>query len=226
MGIPTLSEFTDELRQVVSGRAGVADGVLPPIVFVTVNAFTGVTPAAIAGLATALAIVAFRLFRRMPLRFAVSGLFGTGLAIALASRTGRAETYFLPGIISGAITTLIVAWSLAKRRPAAAFASWVTRGWPIDWYWHPRILPAYMAATWLWLWFFSIRTGVQAWLYAEEATTTLGVVRVLTGWPGLLALLAVTYVVGRNRLIELGGPSVAEFESGQEPPWSGQERGF
>ncbi len=83
-----------------------------------------------------------------------------------------------------------------------------------------------MAATWLWLWFFSIRTGVQAFLYAQEATTTLGVVRVLTGWPGLLALLAVTYILGRNRLAELGGPSVGEFESGQEPPWSGQERGF
>ena len=226
MGFPTLRELADELREVVTGRAGIADGVISPLVFVAVNAFAGVRPAAIAGLGTALAIVVVRLIRRRPLRFAVSGLLGTGLAIALASRTGRAETYFLPGIISGALTTAVIAISLARKRPAAAYASWITRGWPIEWYWHPSVRPAYLAATWLWLWFFSIRTGVQAWLYAEEAATTLGVVRVATGWPAILALLAATYAIGRSRLASLNGPSVVGFEQGVEPPWTGQERGF
>ncbi len=226
MGFPTLSEFAGELREVIEGKAGVADGVLPPLVFVSVNAFAGVQPAAYAGLGVALAIVAFRLARRKPLRFALSGLAGTGLAIALASRTGRAENYFLPGIISGVLTTAVIAISLARRRPVAAYASWVTRGWPIDWYWHPQVLPAYLTATWLWFWFFGARTGLQAWLFATEATTTLGVVRVVTGWPGILGLLAATYVVGRTRLERLAGPSVVEFEEGHEPPWTGQERGF
>lgn len=226
MGFPTLSEFAGELREVIEGKTGIADGVLPPLVFVSVNAFAGVQPAAYAGLGVALAIVALRLARRKPLRFAFSGLAGTVLAIALASRTGRAENYFLPGIISGVLTTAIIAISLARRRPAAAYASWVTRGWPIDWYWHPQVLPAYLTATWLWFWFFGARTGLQAWLFATEATTTLGVVRVVTGWPGILGLLAATYVVGRTRLERLAGPSVVEFEEGHEPPWTGQERGF
>ncbi len=96
----------------------------------------------------------------------------------------------------------------------------------MEWYWHPDVVPAYLTATWLWLWFFSVRTGIQAWLFAQESTTTLGVVRIAMGWPGILLLLATTYALGRTRLERLGGPSVAEFEQGLEPPWTGQERGF
>jgi hypothetical protein len=49
---------------------------------------------------------------------------------------------------------------------------------------------------------------------------------VVTGWPALLALLVVTYVLGRRWLEALQGPSVEEFLAGADPPWRGQERGF
>jgi hypothetical protein len=39
-------------------------------------------------------------------------------------------------------------------------------------------------------------------------------------------VLAVSYVYGIWRLRKLGGPGVEEFESGKEPPWDGQTRGF
>ena len=218
-------ELIDEIRS-VTGRSGVADGVVSPIVFVGVNSFAGVQTAAFAGVGTALAIVGWRVARGRALRFAISGLFGTALAIALALRSGEARDYFLPGLLSGAGTTALALFSIIARKPLTAWTSWVTRGWPIEWYWHPQVRPAYSLTTWLWVGFFGLRTSVQAWLFATDQTTALGVVRVITGWPGLFALLLATYVIGRSRLGALEGPSVEEFEQKAPPPWKGQERGF
>jgi hypothetical protein len=217
-----LSEVLEELRSIVSGRSGIADGILPPIVFV----FAGVTAAAWSGATIALLIVGWRLLKRRPLKYALSGLAGTLLATVLALRSGRAETFFLPGIISGALTTVGILVSLAVRRPFVAWSSWVTRSWPLEWYWHPKVLPAYMTVTWLWAAYFGVRTGVTGWLFLEERTEILAAFRVATGWPGLVALLVATYVVGRSRLVALGGPSIEEFESNAPPPWKGQETGF
>jgi hypothetical protein len=222
----TWSQLVREARGLVSGRSGVADGVLSPLVFVLVNAFAGLQPAIYAGIATALGIVIVRLVSGRPLRHAVSGLFGTAIAIAITSRSGRAETYFLPGIISGAATTAALVVSVIMRKPLVAYASWATRGWPLDWYWHDRVRPAYTLVTWIWVAFFGVRTAVQTWLYATGDVSVLGAVRIITGWPGLIALLALTYLVGRKRLEELGGPSIEEFEKQQPAPWTVQPHGF
>jgi hypothetical protein len=195
-------------------------------VFANVNGLTGTVPAAIAGIGTALVITAWRLARRRPLRFALAGLGGTAVATALVLRSGRAETYFLPGIASGALVTAALLGSLAVRKPLAALASWMSRNWPLDWYWHPRIRPAYMQATWLWAGFFGSRTALQWALYRGGDIERLTTVRVVGGWPALLVLLVATYVLGRRKLAQLGGPSVEEFAAGVAPPWSGQQRGF
>jgi hypothetical protein len=210
----------------MSGRSGVADGVLSPVVFVTANAFFGLETAIVAAVAVALLIVVARLVTGRPLQYALSGLFGTGIAIALTSRSGRPETYFLPGIIGGALTTVALLASISVRRPLVAYASWATRGWPLGWYWHDRIRPAYTVVAWIWVIFFGARATAQGWLYAAGEVTSLGVVRVATGWPGLLGLLVVSYVVGRRRLELLQGPSVEEYEAQKPPPWSGQTHGF
>jgi hypothetical protein len=215
----------DEIRS-VTGRSGVADGVVSPIVFVGVNSFAGVQTAAFAGVGTALAIVGWRVARGRALRFALSGLLGTALAIALALRSGEARDYFLPGLLSGTGTTALAIISIIARKPLTAWTSWVTRGWPIEWYWHPQVRPAYSLTTWLWAGFFGLRTAFQSWLFVTDQTTALGIVRVITGWPGLFALLLATYVIGRSRIQALQGPSVEEFEQQAPPPWKGQQRGF
>lgn len=219
-------QLIDEARSLLAGRAGVADSVLSPIVFVAVNAVFGLQPAIWASIITAVGIVVVRLATGRPLRFAMSGLLGTAIAIAITARSGRAETYFLPGIISGAATTAALAISLVFKRPLVAYISWATRGWPLGWYWHDRVRPAYTLVTWIWIAFFGLRTAVQAALYLDGNVGTLGVVRVVTGWPGLVALLVATYVVGRKRLERLQGPSVEEFEAQAPPPWSVQPHGF
>ncbi len=220
------SEIKSELQGLVSGQVGIADGIIPPVLFVTVNTIWGLVPAASVGLGSAVAISLWRLFRRRPTRFAFAGLFGTLLAVFLALRSGSAEDYFLPGIVSGAATSVLMVVSILVRRPFLAFTSWATRGWPIEWYWHPQVRPAYTRTSWMWVGFFVARALWQWRLYLDANTVGLGVARVALGWPALLVLLIVTYVLGRRWLTALEGPSVEEFEAGTPPPWKGQEAGF
>jgi hypothetical protein len=222
----TSRQLIDEMRGLLAGRSGVADSVVSPLVFIVTNAIFGLGAAIIAGSVVAVGIVVVRLATGRPLQYAMSGVFGTAIAIALTARSGRAETYFLPGIITGAATTLALVISIAVKKPLVAYASLATRGWPREWYWHDRVRPAYTTVTWVWVTFFGARTAVQAVLYLDGNVNTLGVVRIATGWPGLLVLLVMTYIIGRNRLESLGGPSVEEFESKSPPPWSVQPHGF
>jgi hypothetical protein len=222
----SLAEIRSELSQLVSGRVGIADGVLPPLVFVAMNAFWGLTPAAVLGIGSALLISGYRLARGRPIRFALAGLVGTALAALLALRSGSSAEYFLPGIVSGAITTLAIVVSAFIGKPFLAWTSWLTRGWPLGWYWHPQVRPAYSRAGWLWAGFFGMRTGIQWRLYSNDETVALGITRVLLGWPALVLLLVLTYTLGRRWLVALGGPSVEEFETESPPPWSVQPTGF
>ena len=124
LGRKVIKEVVAELRELVSGRVAIADGILPPIVFVAFNALFGVPVAAATGIGTAAAITAWRLWRgSRPIRFALAGLLGTLIAALLALRSGAARDYFLPGIISGVVTTsvaLIIG-------PGTAPHSWVGR---------------------------------------------------------------------------------------------------
>lgn len=219
-------EILAELNQLFTGRVNIADGIVPPLVFIITNSLAGLVTAAVLGLASAIGIVLWRLSRGRALRFALAGLGGTVIAVVFAVRSDQASGYFVPGIISGALTTVVILTSIIARRPFVAWTSWLMRGWPIDWYWHPRVRPAYTKATWLWGAFFGLRTLTQWWLFQNDQTAALGVARVITGWPALLILLMATYVLGRKWLTELDGPSIREHQNETNPPWQGQPTGF
>ncbi len=221
-----INEIRQELAEVVFGRVGIADGVIPPLLFVATNAAWGLVLASVVGLGSAVGITTWRLLRRRPIRFAVAGLLGTAVAVGAAALSRSAEGFFLPGIVSGAGTTILVLISIAFRRPFVAWSSAVARGWPLGWYWHPQVRPAYTRTSWMWAAFFGTRTLIQWRLYDNEETGVLAVVRVIMGWPALLLLLVATYVLGRRWIARLQGPSVDEYKGGAEPPWDGQKRGF
>jgi hypothetical protein len=217
------SEILAEVRTVVLGRASIIDGIVPPLVFGIGNATIGTSSAAALAILSALMIVAGRLAKGRSLKFALTGLAGVVIAAAAATWWGP-EGFFIPSIVSGAATTLSILISIAIRRPFVAWTSWLARDWPINWYWHPQVRPAYTRISWIWLAFFALKTTGQ-WL-TLDATGWATVFRTVAGWPALLALLIVSYTVGRRFLLALEGPSVAEFESGVPAPWGGQQTGF
>jgi len=219
-------EILEELRMVLSGRSNVLDALVPPLVFLLTNAWLGFDYAMWGALIVAGAFTALRLFRRQPLWYALGGIGGVVVAILLVQLLGRAEGFFLPNIAGGVLTILLCLVSVLVKRPLVAWTSWLTRRWPREWYWHPRVRPAYSEVTWLWIAFFSLRLGLQIVFFQEADTGGLALLNVLTGWPATLVLLVLSYLYGTWRLGNLHGPSVEEFKAGSPPPWTGQRRGF
>jgi hypothetical protein len=219
-------ELTEELRTVVAGRSNITDSIVPPLVFVVINALSGLQVAIAGSLAFALLIALIRLSRRQPVKYALGGVGAVALAAVVAQLLGRAEGYFLPAMVTGGGTLLVCLLSVLVRRPMVAWTSHLARGWPLAWYWHPRVRPAYSEVTWLWALFFAIRLLFQLALFQGAVSELLAVVNVALGWPATIVLLVVSYLYGTWRLRNLSGPSVEEFKRGAEPPWTGQQRGF
>jgi hypothetical protein len=221
-----IQELIEEFRSVLGNRGGWADSLVPPLVFILANALAGFEIALWGALGVAFIIGIFRLFKGQQTRYALGGVAGVVVAMIIARLVGGAEGYFLPGIITGGLTTVMCFVSVFARRPLVAFTSYLTRRWPLQWYWHPQVRPAYSEVTLVWGLFFALRTLLQIYLFQQGEAAALGLAQLLLGWPALVLLLIASYLYGLWRLGNLHGPSVDELNSGVAPPWKGQKRGF
>lgn len=221
-----IGELLDELRRVVLARPGVLDAALPPVLYLAARAALGFTAAVVVALASASVIAVLRLRRRQPLWFALGGVLAVLLAALVSRLSGKEAGFFLPGILTGGLTALACLASVLLHRPLVAWTSYLARRWPLEWYWHPKVRPAYAEVSLGWAVFFGLRSGLQFALYRQNSGLLLAVLNLLSGWPATIVLLVVSYLYGTWRLRTLGGPSVEEFKRGSPAPWSGQRRGF
>lgn len=219
-------DIRSDLRGLFVGERTIGDSFLAPVVFVVVNAFTSLGPASIAAVAGGVAVALWRIRKGQEAVYAFGGIIAIAFAAILALRSGRAESYFLPGIVGAAISTVGGIISVVVRRPLAAWSSWLYRRWPIEWYWRDDVRPAYTGVTWIWIGYFALRAIVQGVLFSQERPELLAAAKVVTSWPLIIPLLIASYVYGNRKLHRLGGPSIEEFESGAEPPFAGKQRGF
>jgi hypothetical protein len=218
-------ELLEEFRS-VTGKVGLLDTILPPVLFLALNNFASVQAAMIGSLITAFVIGIFRLLRKQSLIYALAGIGSVGLAIAVAFLFGRSEGYFLPGIVNSGITVALALASLVIRKPMVAWTSYLARRWPLEWYWHPQVRPAYSEVTFAWTIFFGLSLFWQVILFQGHNVNQLSLVNALTGWPAMILLLVLSYLYGTWRLAQLRGPSVEEFRNNTPAPWQGQRRGF
>ncbi|HSM72530.1 MAG TPA: DUF3159 domain-containing protein [Anaerolineales bacterium] len=218
-------ELMEEFRSVM-GKDGLFDAILPPILFLLLNTFANFQIAMIGALTAAIMIGIQRLYRKQSLIYALAGVGSVGFAIAIAVLFGRSEGYFLPGIVNGGITVALAIVSLLIRKPMVAWTSYLARRWPLEWYWHKQVRPAYTEVTLVWVLFFALRLWWQVALYQGQEVDQLTLVNTLTGWPATILLLIFSYLYGTWRLAQLHGPSVEEFRTGAPAPWQSQRRGF
>ena len=100
------------------GIQGIAESILPGLVFLVAFTITRELPLAlIAALAAAAVFTVVRLVQRKPLTQALAGIAGVGISAWLANSTGKAEDFYVPGFFTNA--AYIVAMVDLDCRPLA-----------------------------------------------------------------------------------------------------------
>lgn len=222
-----IKELQEEFGGVFSGKGSrFLDSFLPLIVFLVANFLFGLNLALWGALIVAGLFALYRISKKENLVYSLGGLGGVLLAAVFVKISDSEVGFFIPGLISGAITVVLCVVSVTINRPLVAWSSFITRRWPLGWYWHPQVLPAYNEVTIIWAIAFSARLGLEYRFFQRSALSALGTTRVLLGWPYTIGLLIVSYLYGLWRLERLKGPSIDEFKTGAESPWDGQKRGF
>ncbi len=222
----SLKELLEELKLVFSGRNSIIDAAIPPVIFIIINATIRFMPAVWISLGAAVVVILLRLMRRQPIRNALGGLGAALAAVLLVFLLNSSEAFFLPTIVNGALMVVVLSASVLLKRPAVAWTSHLTRRWPLDWYWHPKVRPAYSEVSLIWVVYSTIKLTIQIYLYQNRMVDELAVFNLTSGWPTLIILLISSYIYGLKRLSGLKGPSVEEYMRDAPPPWEGQKRGF
>lgn len=180
------------LLEQMGGLSGLVSATLPVLVLIPVNNFFGLGPALAAALGVAVAIAIWRVLRKETLQPAISGLLGVALCAAIAWFTGDAKGYFLYGIWMSLALCIAAVLSILFRWPAVGVIWKGINGEEMQW---QKITPArraYAIATGGWAVIFLARFIVQRAIYDADATTALGVTRILMGWPLTLLVTALT----------------------------------
>lgn len=183
------------LAQTLGGWRGLIDSSLPTVVFLVHFTFRGkdISASAIAAVAVALILAVIRIVRRHSLQQVLSGLLGLAVAAWFASRTGKAEDFFLPGLLTNAAYAAGIAISILVRYPAIGFVIGGLTGDLTGWRKDPIKSRLYRMVSWWWVGMFALRLIVQLPLYFAGQVELLGTVKLLMGWPLYLAVVWVTY---------------------------------
>lgn len=217
-------EIIEELKSVFLGKT--LDAILPPLVFAIINGIFGLPYAILSSVILSIIFGILRILRKQNWLYAFGGLVTISLAASFAYLANNVANYFIPGIISNAFILAIAFFSLLIDRPMAAYASHLTRGWRLDWFWRKDIKPAYREVTIFWTLFFLIRTIIQVTLFLSKEIQSLSWANTLMGLPFTILILTTSYVYGIWRLRQLKGPGIEEYLSDKAPPFKGQTRGF
>jgi intracellular septation protein A len=213
---PMTPELSDEpdakpVPDIFGGPRGVVDSIVPTVVFITVNAVTkDLKQASIAAVASVVVLVLLRLVRREPLRHAFSGLFGVLISALVALWLGKAEGFFIPGIVANAIYFVVFLGSVLMGKPIIGFLLRQLSAKPASYHDHPRVRRTYTEVTLLWTVLFGVRVAVQTTLVVQGETTKAGVTKVLLGPILYVAALAASagYIARRTSDVPVDdGPS-------------------
>ncbi|WP_287929920.1 DUF3159 domain-containing protein [Arthrobacter sp.] len=187
-----------DLLAAAGGIRGIAESVLPGLVFLTVFTLTGNLTWSLGGsVAVAAAFLVARLAQRTPLTMALAGIAGVALSAFLALKTGKAENYYAVGFFTNAGYIAAMVVSIAVRWPVLGLLFGYARNEGVQWRRKPSRLRAYRAATWIIVGVMAARLAVQLPLYYAGAVDALGAMRLLMGVPLYAFGLWIAWLVSR-----------------------------
>jgi hypothetical protein len=194
----------ESLAELLGGRRGALDATAPPVAFVLAWLLTdrGVVAGAVAAVAVAALIAAWRLHRGHPPRAVLVGLLAVAVAAMIALRTGRAADFFLVQLAANGASALVWTVSIVLRWPLLGVVVGAVLGQRARWRKDAVLLRAYARASWVWVVQYAIRVAVFTPLWWTDQVLALGVARVALSWPLIAACLGVSWWVLRRALPE------------------------
>ncbi len=183
------------LDKAIGGWRGLFDSGAPTLVFVIVYLIQpdNLQIALWSALAVGIAIALYRMIRKDSLQQVITGLVGVGIAAGFSAWTGKAENFFLPGLLTNAAYGTVFLISILVRWPVLGVFLGIFSGTGMKWRTIPEYSRAAAAATWIWAGMFFLRLAVQLPIFLAGAIGALGVLKVVMGWPLFLAAAYFTY---------------------------------
>ena len=185
-----------QLSQSLGGMRGMMESAVP---------FVGFTVAWVASrqlylalgvaVGAALIMAVIRLAQRQSLKYVAQAVFPTAIAALVATRTGRAEDIFLPGILYNGALALLSLFTVAIRRPLVGFIIGAAVGEPTGWAKDRGLVRMTTKLTLVLAVPYITRFVIQMPLFLAGQVVWLAVAKVALGWPLLVAALAVIGVM-------------------------------
>lgn len=188
------------LHEAVGGPLGIAESAAPAVVFViafSVAGQTATTSAIIAAVIGALFAIG-RIIRRETTQFALAGIGGLALSAFVVSRTGKAEDFFLPGLLLNAGYAIGYLVSILVRWPLIGVILETATGRGNEWREDPEKVSRYAKASWIWVGLFSLRLVVQVPLYLAGAVVALGIAKTAMGVPLFVVGIYLSWLLVRT----------------------------
>jgi hypothetical protein len=189
-----------QLAKALGGRRGMLESAVPTIGFtVTFLTTRDLRLALTIGIASAVALLVLRVVQRQSVQFVVNSLIGIGIAALFASRSGRAEDVFLPGILYNGAYAVAMILSIVTRWPLVGFMIGSVTGDPTGWRKDPGLVTLCSRLTWLLALPCIVRVVVQYPLYLAGEVGWLGATKIALGWPlQVAALSAMVWLLARG----------------------------
>jgi Protein of unknown function (DUF3159) len=185
-----------QLGKSLGGARGMIESALPFIAFTIAWVIGGqLYPAIGAAVGIALVLGMIRLLQRQSIKYVAQAVIPTAIAVLIATRTGRAQDVFLPGILyNGALAVLSIA-SVIIRKPLVGFIIGAAVGDPTGWAKDRGLVTMTSKLTLVLAVPYVTRFVIQMPLFLAGHVVLLGVAKVLLGWPLLIAALTVMGVM-------------------------------
>lgn len=189
----------------MGGPQGIADSSLPGLMFVAVYSVSGqdLQLSAIAAVGLGAIIGLIRLVRGESVRFAAAGFIGVAIAGFIATRTGRAEDFFLPGLLFNAGYAVAYAISIAVGWPLMGVLIGPLIGDGMKWRQDPARVRLFNRMSWVWVALFATRLAVQLPFYLAGSLVALGIARTVMGLPLFALGIWLCYLLLRREGIDM-----------------------
>ncbi|HIY24872.1 MAG TPA: DUF3159 domain-containing protein [Candidatus Brachybacterium merdigallinarum] len=198
-GMLRSEEFS--VADAIGGPRGIAESVVPTLVFVTLYVITrSVLIASVSAVAVVVLALIVRLVQRQSPSTVLGGLLGVALGAVLAIRSGDGEDFYAPGIVMNVVALLVLVVSLLAKRPLVGLFIGVLDPRMENWADEPDARRVYTRATLLFVALYAAKLLVQVPLLLIGQVAAMGVAKLVMGLPAFAVIAYLVWLMHRALL--------------------------